>query len=789
MTGQGAQLADVQLVVADWYRKRLGTYFRRTLNQGLGAYLIFAVSLTVALISARLAWVGGMEDRRYVSDLMKTEVQPQSEASRGVVLSLLLSGLDTSPLSEELYCNGPKVGACSTGTKLWMHTQALIDSVEQAQSDPDERDLLIQKTASDIDAAAPGQHLESLTKQLTDNVDERARLLSAASAFDLDLRARAGDLCGDFEEIDKRARMFFLSAPFCISNAAGVTIEVVPQQVADAINIPTARTDEVSDSQSDVANTNAPTSGDSAAVDLQVDVRRLRDYRVLRAQLDSEIFEIAVASMRDKLLHSHEAESDSPGLEDSEEDEAPRTKRGPTITAAFFISVDSVIRYWARTSDVKTTILPAHRLWATRPYFEAMLNKNDNSSAQRTRAYMDFAGHGVVHTECHPLTGTSRLFPSRSVVTQSDGSPGNATALNGEAPKRIVLGAVCVDYALSDSGVNDLIKKIDDGPLADAQRVVFGLGPAGKWLPDRSKDYDWGNTKSLHNALKLAANEIGTNPASRRDILPIDVDGEDASIFLVPLRDRQDGKLDTVVLRVAGVGPLGSRPEAMAVTAVFGAIAIGALLAGFRSSKAVALRERLLGRLRSLQVGVLQTDGKDQITAANDRAEELLDLTLPPFGVQSGEPRKYWKVFDQESILSIKRFDINSLISDWGTEDLELGTEAEIKANRRDGDTTAYFVKLQTKRSSCASVSSRTLGKRENPRSGISPFWLRVTAGPILMPRSVRGGRRIRVGAPGGNDYDETFGVVEPVSTDLGEQLDSILIKLRSKGSVTGADK
>jgi hypothetical protein len=765
--GQGAQIADLQLVVADWYRKRLGNFFRRTLNQGLGAYLVFAVSLTITLISARLAWVGGMEDREYVSGLMKTEIQPQSDATRGVVMSLLLAGLDTADLSDQLYCNGLSLGACNTGTKLWKTTQGLVDAVERAQDGRDPEWLRLKGVAGELHVGWTGSQPDVIEQRLRDNLAERKRILESAITVSMDVRDDVGDPCGPTTPIAQRAQSFYLSPPFCISNAADLTIQVIPQQVADALDVDAAmKPDSVAtEPQSD-------TGTDGNAGVSRPTVKRLRDFRVLRAKLDSDLFDVAVGSMRDLLIAA-----DSKAAQ-------PKAS-GPTIAAAFFISVDSVIRYWSKMGEVGPASLPAHRLWAARPYFEKMLNDIDSDAPLITRAYMDFAGNGVVYTECHSLVGNGRLFPERTELARSAPLGENLLTKHEEKRERVVLGAVCVDYALSDEGVEKLIKKVDSGPVADANRVVFGMGAGGKWTPQISGQTGWTKAPALEHELESAANEFSTDAASRRDIRAIDADGLDASVFLIPLRVRRDGKLDAILLKVKGVGPLGSRPEVMIFTAIFGAIAIGSLLAGFRSSKAVATRERLLGRLRSLQVGVVQTDGHDEITAANDRAEELLDRPMPPFGIEALDNPRFWDVFERDSIL-MDATNLNFLSGQFSPHKLSLGTAEEIKEDRRLGKTTAYFVKLARERSACGVEVAEDESSVRKPGDGLSPCWLRITAGPILMPLHRQRSRWRRGSEPGNLDAEETFGVIEAVSFEFGETLSNVLARLRVKKGVAG---
>lgn len=739
---EGAELADVQIVVADWYRKRLGSFFRRTLNQGLGAYLVFAIALTACLIAGRLAWIGGLEDRAYVSALMKAEIQPQSEATRSVVLSLLLAGLEASPLADELYCNGTSRGACGLGFKLWKTTQGLVNAADAPLVNEAARADQAFMTLGDF---VEHSRLESFNREIQQNAEERSRIHDEALLSGVDQRDDFGDPCGDPRTMALRSQSFYLAPPSCVGSASTPTIQVIPQQSADALDVEQAK------------------PADNAALG-KTQALRLRDFRVLRARLDAQLFDIAVRSMQKELMSSPAAgaisfthEKTKPHAEDDENAAAT----GPTIAAAFFISVDSVIRYWTRAGTVAPSDLPAHRLWAARPYFEVMLEHMDASKPLITRAYMDFAGHGIVYTECHAVTADEQTFPDRTAAQPAADVELTALTTLQKKVGRIIVGAVCTDYALSDWGVRNLVAKINTGPVADAGLVVFSTGPAGKWAPEPDTLHDWARTKHLENALRKAADSFSADAASRRDIQPLDVKGQDSSVFLVPLRVRGDGKLDAIVLRVGGVGPLGSRPEAMILTTVCGAIALGALLAGFRSSKAVATREQLLGRLRSLQVAVIQTDGSDRITAANDRAEELVAYPLPPFGspesLRANFP-EFWAIFDRRSILlepsgPLRPFHGGPLPK------LQSGSEEDIKKERRLGNTTAYFVRLRSPRTAC--------GKHSN----LSPWWLRISAGPILSPM-ISHLSMFRSRSSAEAEFHATFGVVEPVLDSVGDELE-----------------
>src|SRR5688572_28070710 len=97
--GEGTTLIDLEVAVRDCYQRRIRSFLKRTLNQGLGPFLVFAITLTLAALATRLFWWGGSEDQAYVARLMTAKIQPQTEATRATVLSLLLTALEDPQVS------------------------------------------------------------------------------------------------------------------------------------------------------------------------------------------------------------------------------------------------------------------------------------------------------------------------------------------------------------------------------------------------------------------------------------------------------------------------------------------------------------------------------------------------------------------------------------------------------------------------------------------------------------------------------------------------------------------
>jgi len=186
--------------------------------------------------------------------------------------------------------------------------------------------------------------------------------------------------------------------------------------------------------------------------------------------------------------------------------------------------------------------------------------------------------------------------------------------------------------------------------------------------------------------------------------------------------------------------------------ALVGAIYVYRVGAG--SSRKIAETDQLLGCLRSLQVGVVQTDGRDFITAGNDRAEELLAAPLPAFGLKQ-KPIYLWELFNQSAILVHSKKRILSLASLAGlkTADFRPRKFQELLDDRAAGLSSTYFVRL---------VERGPL------------VWLMVTGGPILRESAPRRSALWEKYSDDGDRSAGTFGVLEEVTGKMKGILENV---------------
>ena len=705
----GANLSSTSLQVLSWYLRRISAFFTRSFNLGFGAFVLYAISVTAAVFSLRITILEIEADQTYVAELMRAEIQPQSEVSRSTIVSMILAKLEDPAAGQYLYCKERTEGDCGIGVRIWTDTQKLLDAVEHAAQE--------NGTGQTVVSEVYGSKGEISLPELQRNIEARKPNGPAVTLPTI-------DACGDEDLNQQRAFAFLMAKPFCQGTPASATVEVLPQQSADVV------TDE-----------NASTNW-----------ARTRDYRLWRAPLDAELFDAVMRLSARSLPLPQE-----------------KTSSEPELVAAYFITIDNAIRYWTRQGSVAPKDLPPFREWAARPYIYDLLKKVDTVGPSSTSAYVDFAGHGIVSTTCRPLTVQSALLPTPiSSMMKASADSARLPAL----PPRVAVGFLCFDYSLPVKGLCALADHINRGPIATAAVLEFpDLRSDLCSLSQNKASPAWITDSRVINAVKLARKNFDSDPTYKRDVLALDPygQGDSSTVFLMNAGGTSPQREHAILLRITGIGAMGPRPMWWILAVVSGMIAIGTFVVGAQASKDIALRERQLGRLRSLQIAVIQTTGEsggERISAANDRAEELLDCTLPNFGLDDKESRNFSDLLDVNSILALPPEEIAAQTSPSVIQNIGLlrrGSLARIRIERQEGRTTAYFIRLR---------SDRMLTTADRPWSN---KWLKVIAGPIFEPpmRSFTGLSRRRRWT---DSHGDTFGVLELVPKEWDKLLDGVVL-------------
>jgi PAS domain-containing protein len=417
---------------------------------------------------------------------------------------------------------------------------------------------------------------------------------------------------------------------------------------------------------------------------------------------------------------------------------------------AYVISLDDVLRIWSRPRSTLGTIarFPPLRRWASEEYVSVFthLPKLDEYLSP---PYIDFGGHGVVRTWCHPLeTGAEKAAR--------------------------LTGVFCVDYTVPLATLRDYWRT--SALLVDINYVRLAIAPdriapdaicvSPQWPPDCGLAPS-SNLEAARSGIKeLLARERSTygDPGEAYDALAratsaVQLEGHDfagsnvRTAFLVPLGryDVADPRApadaprakpvteDSEYLYAVLVRPNPSLPPLVfpfAIAAVIaGLLFVLVVLVGGRQIRALEEIDEQVTLLRALQVGVIVVSENDFIAEANDRAEEVLGVPLPKIGAAAQEANLSTR-FDQ----LIRRYIVEE---EAGGELLPVKYSRVIPRRRRAGEASEYYAKLAT-------------GAREG-------HWINVAGSPMITQGS------------GTRDGTRTFGVVDAVVDPLLEaRLDEV---------------
>jgi hypothetical protein len=375
------------------------------------------------------------------------------------------------------------------------------------------------------------------------------------------------------------------------------------------------------------------------------------------------------------------------------------------FTAAYFISPDSVLRYWRQESVDPIMRLPKNLLWASREYFKTFQRgATAVDDVYTSQPYIDIAGAGIVQTIC-------RAVPA---------------AAGGVSVR--VAGIVCADLALQSASVLTLVKYIRGGPLVSAgllriqdsgsatvqplgadqaiPRDLQELVDSAQWSDGFIDAWASGTARSRATRLIVNSHIWYIVPTAR-------VDNGVLAIALQPAPSSGVGRLYSWTI-------LGSLCGSALVLLTFTA----------HQSRRVAVASKDLARLRGLPGAVVECRvdrsapndfAAQSVVAGNDRAEEILQIQLPNFGLKEGARPTLSSLLDTRALIPTGLD---------GTTPLDSTiTEADIGDGRRRGEISNYFARLK---------STRTIWQlpRGLPQGSAQVFWwVRVTAGPVILPR------------------------------------------------------
>lgn len=715
-------LLDISRELARWYIRRIRYLVVTSVGEGTGLFIWAALLLIGAGLLLRNALQARQTVSGSVDDLLNSAQMPTTDDEYVIPVGLLNS---------DFMRNDRLASACAAGSRACRRADDILDntvrfariitsasgeiSTHPAGSNAGPS-LRTGSPSKNVVLAAPGSPEAAHPLDSGTSVDKYLALavgalqLPAASLTTVRDALTEGVEARDFPviqwtgcppqsaAISRRDVTWELPGPRCLQSPEDLTALQVPAEIVpSALNAPSA-----------IGNSCARSGGTS-------------DCRILAAIRASYALEAAI-----RLNHFIVPRTAPPN-------DAWR------LTAAYFISVDSVFRFWRSDFLDPLVDMPTARLWAARKYFVDLLtSRNGYESISTTEPYLDYAGAGIVQTRCRVLA-----LPS---MARSDTD--TAQSHIGAAKWQIV-GVVCADLALRKPAVAKLLSRLRQNPLVrvavlDVDGTGTSVGDPSHKGPFYDQDF-WSLAHSPQWNQQFASNTFHGN--AWRSISRI-MSNSGTAWYIVPLG--RDGDTHHIL----GITPSGTHAVTVQLelwTAV-GFLVCGAFalftVAGWQSRR-VSDVHRNLARLLSLPGAAIEVrrgeDGSEFIVYGNDRTEELLQRAVCRFGEPRGPEIDWWREFDSKSLrLPENQISIGRAVH------THIDREY-IDALRKQGIVSTYYVKFRHPRR--LHVWDSTTYEIQEKRVQ----WVRVVAGPVMSPAWTASRRDPRAAV------ESTFGLLIPV--------------------------
>jgi hypothetical protein len=712
-------LAKLSSELAQWYARRLKYLWITTVNQGLGFFVLYAVLVVFGVHLAREGIDLRARDENRLDQFLQSDHEVRDEDHFVSAVSVVLSAVDPN---QRIRLNSCPAGSseCVRARSVLLLTVSLAQSLEDGlrSTDPEweanavellnqrdvgeqERREVVNELKADVERELkrrpkdPDQDRDALPNKghgatvVPSNEGSGARAGEVSSP--LSLAAAAGRDSSDYVLMEcghgdwsartrdaasaQRRETLGLAQPICQRRLGDVTGLLIPEQVA---HIP---------------------RGDD----------KLARIRLQHAMYISSALEAALRSV----LVQPPGNGCGPAVC------APAEDPVYSFVAAYFIGIDSVIRYWHVEPGEPIEGLPPYRQWAAREYFTQFLEPENGGLAEYvSRPYLDFAGAGIVQTICERVR-------TRTAVSLAE--------LRDAGSEASIPGIVCVDLALRRAEVGNLVGRIQDGPFVSAGLLRIDADGAATIESQPNKN-------SAH-ALQMLIDSLEWKTVFKSSFVAgaasrstTRVGRADDVWYVVPV-GRIEKDQFAVALRPSLSSGVGRLWRWAILGAIFGA-AFVLLTFTAQQSRRVGVAERDLARLRGLPTAVIECRPdpscpsdllSQRIIAGNDRAEEVLQTQLRNFGLSTGQRPLLSRLIDDQAIIEAA--------ADGVTPVARIDGE-RIDASRRNGETTAYYVRLtEEKRVALAPpVRPDAPGKDTWPQL-VSYRWLRIAAGPVVLPR------------------------------------------------------
>lgn len=780
-------LGDIPSDLARWYARRLRYLWTTSVNEGLGFFVIYAVLIFAAALQAQSSLSLRADDEARLDEFLHSDHQVRDEDRYVSALSVVLSALRSNqrvsqgacPEHSEQCNRARSVVYATVQIAQLIASQASVGTSARVQSPASgkgqETDLGISADVATILASnnlpvtgsaaasvavkrgiaflrdhdqrqipeppsgpkpdATPKAADSILGNATANITDPQR--PADVQFEtagprLEKCEATGGPPGAAEEENRRRQQFSFFEALC--ETTEVTGLQLPEQIAGL--------------QESIPATHALLT------------RRLNQAIGISFALD--------AALRANVRESMQVHDTCSCCTGTTSKDCAKDLETHSLIAAYFISADSILRYWRVESTDPIKSLPKNIRWAAREYFETY-ERGDTAVGDEyvSQPYIDMAGQGIVQTICRAVTTPqSKSLSAGSPVARGVAQANEIT----QGDELLIAGIVCADLALRLSAVKELVEYIQGGPLVSAGLVrIQSNGEA--LIETDSTAANAAELKELKDSAQWSTTFPSGWMAGQSSRGPTRLIENSKIWYVVPIARSGTGLL-AVALHPSpssGVGRLfrwawlGGTCGAALILLTFTA----------HQSRRVAIASRDLARLRGLATAVIEVRpdasapddfARQIISSGNDRAEEVLQIPLANFGLTDGAKPTLGALFDESTLVAAKPDSLNPAG--------QLLSAAKIAETRKRGETNTYFARLRTPR-----IIWQLPPKGRLPEEG-RYWWIRVSAGPVILPRW-----RASSLNPRGR-LESTLGIMVPIiDAKLSKELDDIVTNPNSQKS------
>jgi hypothetical protein len=738
-------LGDIPSDLARWYARRLRYLWTTSVNEGLGFFIIYTILIATAAVLLQKSISLRHDDENRLDEFLQSDHQVRDADRYVSALSVVLSAIRPAQRINQ--------GTCPPDSAECRRARNVINSTVQFAG-------LIAGLAAPVNKAAspetpltarPGlsgaEQIAAVKAILGSNhlYPEAASVATVAIQRGIDVLKIAAATKGTDVSVPggtADSAVKAANSPYDRAAACEPSLETAgeaerEQSRRDQFGLHRAVCQRPG---SDVSGLQIPEQNAEFGFS-DVDVNSRMEDRIARAVGVSFALEAALRAATSRPV-TERVETCSCCSIESDRNKCDQNAETRTFTAAYFVSIDSVLRYWREETVDPVMLLPKNLLWATREYFTTY-GRGDTAADEEyvSQPYIDIAGAGIVQTIC-------RAVPARLSSDDVD------------KPTRIA-GVVCADLALRQDAVKSLVTYIQGGPLVSAGLVrisakgnaIVEPEPDNGHLAELQKvteSTDWGD--AFPPGWIAGPQSRGT---TRLRV--------DSHIWYVVPIARSGTNVLAIALQPAPSSGVGRLFRWAVLGSICGA-ALVLLTFTAHQSRRVSIAGRDLARLRGLPIAVIESRidpkmpedySRQIVVAGNDRAEEVLQIRLANFGLTVGARPTLGDLFDPEKLVPTGLDNSEPL--------KEFIDSKDIVRSRRRGDTNTYYARLRARR-----TVWRVPTNSQEPDAQ-EYQWVRLSAGPVILPRS----RGASLEARG--RLESTLGIIVPVMDQkLSQALDDI---------------